>query len=225
MLLHYIAIAQQTVIQESTQDLFETEAFGPGKKNFTHIYLGYGLIYDKIGLSNVKLKPWRSNVFDVGIRSLHRFFSFYSWGADFYYQYSNFELLQFNGKIFPDSVNHYSEVLNFHQAGLDLFQRITFYRRGNLMGVFIDLGIYAEYNLLVKYKERDKWDNISNFAKIRTVSYRDLNFVEPYHYGVKARLGYNRLNITAMYRLSNLIKNFDVKMPPIAIEIQFGLHP
>ena len=93
------------------------------------------------------------------------------------------------------------------------------------MGLFLDMGVYANYNFLVKYKEKDKFTNYTYNAKYRTITYKKLDYTLPYHYGFHTRLGLNRLSIAAEYRLSPLIKNFDTHLPPLWFEIQVGLHP
>ncbi len=219
------SFAQHAVLRENTRNLFEKKSdFGPALKKFNHLFFGFGLMYDNPNLQNIRLTAWRSNSLSAGWRHKLSLLKFYAIGYDIYYQYNDFRIKQIPGKIFPDSALHTSEKLNFHQLGIELYQRFTFYQRGNLMGLFLDLGIYANYNYLIKYKEFDFFPNYVNNAQKRTIVYRYLNYVENYHYGIHARIGLNRVVLATEYRLSPLIKDSDVQLPPLWIEIQFGLH-
>jgi hypothetical protein len=217
--------AQKIVINEKTGSLFEQKNdFGPAQKRFKHLYLGYGLMLDNPNFQNIRLEAWRSNSITTGWRTQYKIWKFYSLGTDLFYNYSDFAIKQYDGKTFPDLEIHQKEKLSFHNAGTEIYQRITFFKRGKLMGTFLDAGIYGSYVFLSKYTEKDKFDEYNNNAKIRVITYRRLNYTENYQYGVHARLGFNKWAIASGYRLSNLLKNTNVCLPPIWFELQLGLH-
>jgi hypothetical protein len=219
------AFSQKVLLSEKTNTLFEKKNdYGPGLKNFHHLYLGYGLMLDNPNFQNVRLVAWRSNSVNAGWRVQHNIFRFYGLGTDIYYNYTDFSIKQIPGKTFPDVDLHQKERLVFHNVGAEVYQRITVFRRGNLMGLFIDAGAFINYSFLTKYIEKDKFDAYTDNAKIKVVTYRGLNYVNDFHYGWHFRLGYNRWAIAASYRISPLLKNTDALLPPIWFQLQLGLH-
>ena len=221
----YKAYSQKVLLNENTHSLYDQKSdFGPGQKKFSHLYFGYGLMFDNPNFQNIRLEAWRSTSITTGWRTQRKLLNFYTLGTDLYYNFNDFAIKQFEGKTFPDIALHQKELLSFHNIGAEIYQRITFFQIGKLMGIFLDFGAYANYSFVTKYIEKDRYTDYTNNAKIRVITYRGLNYIEDYHYGVHVRLGINKWVIASGYRLSPLLKNTDVYLPPIWFELQLGLH-
>ena len=149
-----------------------------------------------------------------------------------YYDNTVYRIKQKEGKRFPNANIHDKETLRLNNLGFEIFQRINFGRRGNFVGKFIDMGLYYNWAFDVKHAYKDKIDQSNNpdMAKNTKIINRNLNYIDDFNYGLRARLGFNRSVLTFTYRLSDLFdKTFhnneiDIEMPRFTLGIQLGIH-
>lgn len=220
------AQAQKILLEKHTRDLFPAQnTNGPNLKHFKHAYLDYGFSMADSKTQGITLLTARSNTFSFGVRYKRKLAEFLSIGYAFYYNFEDFAIKQEAGKIFPNSILHSKEKLNFNNLGSELYTRLNFAPRGNTLGLFLDLGGFFNWTFTAKHKTTDIFEDYENNAKEIQVISKHLEYTEPFHYGVCARLGYNRYILTASYRLSGYIKEeFDVVLPKLSIGFEIGLH-
>jgi hypothetical protein len=225
--------AQSVLIEENVKKYdLDKPTYGPNLRHFTHFYIGYGFIVDKPRGNGIQIQHDWSHTLIVGYRYKLKIFNFLAIGTDFNYYYMVYYLKQNSSKTVPNSILHDKEKLKFNNLGAEAWLRINFGRRGNYMGNFMDFGAFYNWGFSAKHFYQDRVDDKTNpyMAKVIRVTNRDLNYVEPFNYGVRARIGFNRFVIAGTYRLSNLFtQDFrdnvaDVELPRFSIGLQFGLH-
>jgi hypothetical protein len=228
-----ISFSQSVLLEENVKSYdLDKPKYGPNLRHFTHFYIGYGFIADKPRGNGIQIKHDFSHTITIGYRYKLKIFNFLAIGSDFNYYYMVYYLKQNSSKTVPNSVIHDKEKLKFNNLGAEAYLRINFGRRGNYIGKYIDFAAFYNWGFSIKHFYEDKVDDKTNpyMARVIRVTNRDLNYVEPFNYGVRARIGINRIVIAGTYRLSNLFtQSFrenvaDVELPRFSIGLQYGLH-
>jgi len=210
----------------------EEPKFGPNLRNYAHLYVGFEGIVDESKGSGVSVNHLTSHSFIVGYRYKLKIFNFLSIGTDLNYYLLSYSLLQNDLKIVPNNIQHDIEKFKIQNLGTELYLRINYGRRGNMVGKFIDVGGFYNWAYSAKHVYEDKQEDVNNpyrNKKIRVVN-KDLNYFEPFNYGVRARMGFNKMVFSVSYRLSDLFKSdfkiqvADIELPRLSIGLQLGLH-
>lgn len=218
--------AQEILLEEDVRDLYdEYPERGPNLKHFHHFHIDYLLFIKDKQLPQFELKIPASRTFAMGWRYKRRFNDFVAVGVGANYRNQSFLIKQNNQNNFPDTLLHDKEKIKFNTLDFEIFNRINFRKRGNTIGFFLDLGVYAGYNLWVKHVTYDEYEEYSeNKSKSLTTINQNLKYINYFSYGTKARLGYNRYVLSACYRFSDLIKkDFKAKLPPLSIGFEIGI--
>lgn len=222
----------QTILleQDVNADTLSPTA-GPNMKNYTHSYFRYGFVLGKSDSAGTEIKPGYSNEFTFGVRYKRRVSNFYSLGFDVFYNNINYHLKQDSSKIFPNPVLHKKEKLAYNNFGAEIYNRINFGKRGNIIGNFIDLGGYGEWGFTIKHFYRDELAVAQTGASVRDVTNKRLLYTNNLNYGAAARFGIGRYVIYGKYRLSDIFKedylaqtglNY-AELPRIIVGIEIGL--
>jgi hypothetical protein len=227
------AINGQTVLMEEKINAydFKLPTKGPNFRHFNHLYIGFGFFIPDANAMEVKTKPASTTSFEFGWRYKLKLTNWFALGAGISYKNDIFDIKQIENKIIPDSVSHTKEKLRFNYLGSEAYIRFNFGKRGNIVGRFIDFGAYANWAFRVKHMMIDKVDeNVPHRAGSQRVILYKLDYIEKFCYGLKARIGSNRLVLTADYRMSELFTD-DYKaevgnyyLPKFAVGFEFGLH-
>ncbi|MBK7030814.1 MAG: outer membrane beta-barrel protein [Bacteroidales bacterium] len=191
--------AQEIVFSKDVKSDTLRPTKGPNLKKFSHQYLGFSFPV----FTNEKLnytKPFSSIAIDYGIRYKRRLNNTFAMGMDLSVNWAGYQIKQKEGKSVPDSAINKKEKFQVNSLTPALYFRINVGRRGNVIGNYLDLGAYGSFNWKTAYITTNKNDN----DEIVKVSTSRLSYMENYSYGVLARIGINRLAISARYRLSNL---------------------
>lgn len=218
---------QEILLEQDLETDTLEDKRGPNLKNFSHMYFGYGFVVGPAEATGSEVAYGKSTDFNVGFRYKRRISNLYALGFDLAYGVTSFNLKQQQGKLLPDTILHESEKINFNHFGLMIYNRFNFGKRGNVLGNYIDLAAYGNYEFSVKhiYTERHLKPNAAN-ANITKVVNRQLTYTNPFNYGVQARLGFNRYVFYGSYRLSELFKSEFIypELPRLIIGLQIGLH-
>ncbi len=212
--------AQKVLIEEEPPQDTIKENFGPNLKNFSHMYIGYGTFWGKEN-TGAEIRNLQSYYLTIGGRSKYRINDFYSLGFEISFSNYTYRLKQLYNKQLPDNRIHKRERLSFNYINLGLYNRINFYKRGNVLGAYLDLGAEGGFCFSFVHSYYDKTDA----GNIRT-RVRKLDYYAPFYYSAFARLGYDRLTISCSYRFSHLFKtayNYP-DLPPITLSMQIGLY-
>lgn len=211
-------------IQEEEDDSYKT--YGPNQKNFTHFYLGFGMFADK-GETGAAVNYGKTNSFQVGMRYKLRLNKTFALGYDFSWSKHSYNLNQNDEKVLPNSFLNDNEKLVFNNLGLELYYRVNLWTNEAKMGTFIDMGGYG--NLAYRNKHvtaNDFEDDLGLMYKRRIVTNRKLVYTQPFNYGLRGRIGYNRYVLMGEYRLSSLFKDeYNLpELPKFQLTLQIGIH-
>jgi hypothetical protein len=227
------SIAGQTVLLEekiNTYD-FKLPKKGPNFRHFSHLYIGAGLFIPEGKELEVKIKPGTSISFQFGWRYKLKLTNWLAIGSGVNYTNDIFDIKQGEDKIIPNDIQHSREKFKFNNVGSEFYFRFNFGKRGNIIGRFIDFGAYANWTFRVKHIYIDKAESIPPYrAGTQKVVFHNLNYVEKFNYGLKARIGLNRYVLSANYRLTELFTNeyrAEVGayfLPKISVGLEMGLH-
>jgi hypothetical protein len=216
-----ISFSQDVVFNENVGSDSVTETHGPNLKHFKHPYIAFGFAATQSEKKSSNIDMGLSSNFIFGYRTKLKISNFYAIGYDLAYNLSWYRLSQSKDKLTPDSVKNDKERLTFHNLELGLYNRFNFGKRGNIIGKFVDLGVYADWTFLCShFTKNDKYENTYK-TKVT-----HLKYYEPLNYGVLARFGINRWVVYANYRLSDLFKskyNY-AELPRLTVGFQIGLH-
>ncbi|MFN8258596.1 MAG: hypothetical protein U0W24_23100 [Bacteroidales bacterium] len=232
-LLAFRAFGQTVILHEKISDYdFKMPKEGPNFRHFTHLYLGYSFFIPSGLDTEIDVKNGTSGVFNLGWRYKLKVTNWFALGAGINYFNETYNLKQSENKIIPDSVQHKTEKLKFNNFGPDFYFRFNLGKRGNIIGRFVDLGAYCSWTVKAKHSFEDKVDPATSKsnASMEKVVYSNINYVEKFQYGLKARIGANRFVITGTYRLSDLFTEeyLDEKgqftLPNLTVGLEIGLH-
>ncbi len=229
ILAHEIAVCQTVLLHEKISDYeFEIPSRGPNFRHFTHLYLGFAFYIPQSNENQITTINGATTAFSVGFRYKYKINNFLALGAGLNYTNDIFSIKQSKDKVFPDTVIHKNEKLRFNSIGPDAFIRFNFGKRGNVIGRFIDFGVYYNWVFVARQVFKDNSDKDSNKLDSgkQKVVLSDLNYIRPFHYGVKTRVGINRFVFTASYRLDELLneKCTPMFLPRLNVGIEVGLH-
>ncbi|MEN8119966.1 MAG: hypothetical protein ABFS35_06455 [Bacteroidota bacterium] len=229
-----ITVFSQTVLlQEDISKLdFQMPTSGPNYKHFHQLYVNFSFIIPSEDIQGVETDLWKSVAFSVGWRYKRKLADWFAVGTALSFANAYFSIKQNENKQVPNNIQHAEEKLKLNNINTELFTRLNFGKRGNVIGKFIDFGGYIEYAFLIKHYYSDNFDKNSPpyYSGVKEVDQKDLSFVKKFNYGLKARLGVNRWVITASYRLSDILTD-DYKndvgeyfFPRLAVGVEIGLH-
>ena len=201
-----------------SKEMFITKE-GPNTNRFTHAFFSLSS-FVKTSASQADPKYPGSLQFSLGLRTKHKIAEWYALGYELEYRLSNFRY----AKIHDNLPVHDKDRILTHSIALSLFQRINFDKRGNYIGKFMDMGAYGEFpfsksNILI-----DNADTLLSGQQKLILSH--LKFMNSFNYGVSARIGYNRIVLFAIYRLSDIFKpGYNrMELPRLNVGLQIGIH-
>lgn len=228
------AFAQKVLMEKKTIDLYKDEIKkGPNLRHYHHLYINFGLTNNQSEGSGCGVIPYKSNTFATGLRYKLRLNNIMALGYNVQFSYYTYHLKQDSLKKFiPNNNLHKKEKIRFNNLGAELYLRLNIGKRGNLVGRFLDLGLYGDRAIRVKHIYLDKADadNNSDNAGVIKTSNRKLNYINKINYGVRARIGVNRYVISMGYRMSDFFKekfhnqDIDAEFPRYCFAIEIGLH-
>lgn len=193
--------AQEVVLERNPAVDTTKDKTGPNRKHFLHVFASGGLVTGPKN-TNARLKYFGNYNLQLGLRYKLRFNDFYAIGFETSVTNMTCNLRQEEGKWLPDTILHKKERLNWMYLNLSFFNRINFYKRGDILGNYLDLGITGSYCPSFVHFTMDK---TPDGRTLRTRE-RGLPYFSPFAYSVFGRVGFNRFAVSISYRLSNLFK-------------------
>lgn len=202
LLTSFCLSAQDVVFENEVKDYSQLDENGPNLKKFSHTYVTYGLNLGE-NIAGAKIHYGSSGFYEFGFRHKRKFSKVFSGGYGVSGRFSSFKLVQEAGKILPDASINKKETLSFYSIGGELYFRINFSKkRGNLIGLYMDLGGRADYNYHMLLQRKNKVGSVT--FKSNSYGY---DFDIPYNFGPLFRFGYNQFALTANYRYSDFFKS------------------
>lgn len=220
--------AQNVLLSETPAEDTIIPKYGPNLKNFYYVYIGYEVFADNFSNNTANIRNGASGRTIFGFKFKRRITNFWALGYDINMSSSTFSIKQNSQKTFPSVGIHKKERLMVGGLGIQIFTRFNFDRRGNKIGIYLDLGGYANWIYSSQHFTKDKTTAVdSSIAQKISITEHGLKYFENYEYGVKALLGSNRLAISATYRISDLIKSkfdFYPELPRLSVGISLALY-
>ncbi|WP_046242624.1 hypothetical protein [Hymenobacter terrenus] len=194
------AQAQQVLVQANVADDTVKTTFGPNRRYFGHLYVGYGLVAGPAGSGAGVRYGTHSAELRGGGRLKFRLTQTLALNFDLGYTYLRYGLAQNGQKIVPSPDLHRRESLGLHQLYSELSVRLNAGRRGNAVGRYLDLLVGGGRVAATNHTTED--DPGPGISSVETVE-RGLPYLRRWTGGVGARLGIDRYALTARYRQSS----------------------
>jgi len=195
------AKAQQVLVQANVAEDTVKAVFGPNRRYFGHLYLGYGLVAGPSGGAGSPLRHGFSSAeLQIGGRLKRRVTQTLAVNVDLRYAFLNYALAQETGKTLPSAALHRSESLSQHQLQGELSLRLNAGRRGNTVGRYLDLLAWGGWVLGAAHTTED--EPAPGVSSVETTE-RGLPYLRNWVGGVGGRLGSDRYALVARYRLSS----------------------
>ncbi len=209
--------AQTVLMEESVDSVYQKSKFGVNSTHFLHPYFTFGFLFDSSDDRDVS-NFGSSNSFSFGLRYKLRLTNHLATGLELEDRFSTV--------AFPTHKPILKDKYQFFDIKYAWYFRINVGMRGDVMGKFMDLGIYGSSLFFPQHYIKKEVDN-SNYKSLRYYE-EDLDYFNDFDYGLLLRFGINQFVIFSEYRLNNIIKETDTKdfrtVPQITVGLQVGLH-
>ena len=204
----------QTVLMEQdvNQDTIIPE-FGKNRKHYFSSFVGVSILPTQIDSDSVQLKTGNSTLVTAGFYYKYKVSKVYSLVGSFYYGQSVY-------KFETEKDVKYNK-LKANDVRLELANRFNFGKRGNVVGNYIELGVSGSYVYSTKLQTKRIVDDPSVNYETLELELTGLKYIQKPNYSVHARLGFNKIAITADYRLSDLTdETLSYDLPPLAVGVR-----
>ncbi len=213
--------AQNVILHEKTENLYEKSKFGENRKHFLHPYFGFGFYLPG---EDEGIKYWNTNSFNAGLLYKYKLTDVFSTGVSLVYENLNFRFDE-ETRIINDNQFNDKEKLIVHGMGPEYFIRINFDSdRGNYMGNFIDLGFYGKWLFNSAYKTNNS--SSEGIFNEKEVVYKGLNQLNNFSYGANVRMAKDSFILFIDYRMSELFddKYNYIDLPEFSLGFILSLH-
>jgi hypothetical protein len=226
-----VSKSQTVVLEQNVKADTIGSKFGQNQKHFRHFYIEFGMISPPEE-KGAEINYGKSGFYKIGMKYKLKVCNFYAIGFDVSFTNQNFSLVQnFVTKQIPNSIIHDKENIIVNNLGTEFYNRFNFGKRGNIIGKYIDLGVFANFSFDKKHKTFDKSNVVnSSYSNKQKVVNSGIIYVQDFQYGANARIGINRFALNASYRLSDIFKSksdgisFNYpELPRLNIGLQIGL--
>jgi hypothetical protein len=186
----------------------EIPFYGPNRLFFAH---GLAQLGGKPGPQYYGAQTnWWSYSLEYGLRMKLKLWSWESLTMDIGYRYDRFSLRMDTPRLAPlDNTHHQREKISLHNFSGAFCERINFGKRGNVMGTWLDIGVYGDWAFRTGDVYVDQHYDSNSPSGYRYKSKTKINrlpYMEKINYGFTARLGGDYVGIFAMWRWNDLIK-------------------
>lgn len=213
--------AQQVLLERNPAVDTTKDKTGPNRLHFVHAFVGGGAV---TGPKNpgARLKYLGNYNLAFGVRYKLRANDFYAIGFDASVTNTVVNIRQEKGKFLPDTILHKRERLNWMNLNVSFFNRINFYKRGDILGNYLDLGAMLSYCPSFVHYTMNKTPD----GRTLRIRERGLKYYSPLTGSVYARLGFNRFAITVAYRLSPVFKSAYnwPNLAPVSVTVELALY-
>ncbi|RAK69917.1 hypothetical protein DLM85_03420 [Hymenobacter edaphi] len=206
------ARAQRPLLSTDVAADTARQTYGPHRRHFRHLYLAYMPVLGQPAGRGADLRPWVSAEMVLGLREKLRLTPVLAIGADARYVYLRYALAQHPDKVLPDAALHHRESLALHRADLEGWARLRFGRQGNTVGRYLDVSGWGGWVAATAHHTEDE-PNSARAKRVKTTE-TGLPYLRRWAYGAGARLGSQRLVLTARYRLSDTFRGVAAGLYP-----------
>jgi hypothetical protein len=206
-------VLQRETVQHSKQD------HGPNLKKFGQVFFTVGMIASP-DFPGAKIVYGTSAELGFGIRKKHKVGSVYSFGWLMGYEYTDFKLKQYSGKLISSPQQYDEQRIDINYVYLGLFNRFNFDpSRGNTLGTFFEFGARGKYAFSVS--EIQKYKVATGNAQ---TSISGLKYFKDRQADAYVLIGHGHFSLWASMRLTELLEpsyNYP-KLPNITAGLEIG---
>lgn len=206
LLVPFAVQSQETILFHNVNKDTSEGDFGPNRKHYWQRIVQLGFHFGETDSSGSDIVLGKSFEVLTGIRYKRQFGAFYALGWEWDVSFSNYRIAQTDEKVFGGQITHKKEKLAMVKTGMSVYQRFNFaFKRGNHLGKYLDLGVYADAQFFRRYIVSDAIDPAYGFGKHRTALGK-ISWMNNINYGVEARIGVSFFYVFGKYRLSEMFK-------------------
>ena len=216
---YFFTQAQTVLLHQEVDSVYKKTSFGVNSKHYVHTYLSFAFLFDAYGSGESDITKFGgSHSFALGLRYKFRLNNYLATGLELEDRFTTVS--------YPTSEPVLKEKYYFGDFKYAWYFRFNLGMRGDIMGKFIDMGIWGSSNLYSKHNLT--LENNSPYFKILNYTEENLSYIEAFNYGLLLRAGINQFVIFTEYRLSNVLKK-DYQdrfknVPAWTVGLQIGLH-
>lgn len=206
----YLQVAGQTI--EEDRDVEQQQAQleeGPNTKYYQHGFFQLGSILNIDAHDSAQVSP-NFGFFAYGSRGKLKITSWFAIGWDLKYTFQQYNIKQGDENALADR-KFISQRFDRHSVDAGAHLRFNIDKRGNTLGKYVDVGVCGGLGFAnrMKFAAKDTASAATQGSERQKTVLKRLQYVEPFHYGLQARVGFNRVGVSAYYRLSDLFKKVD----------------
>jgi len=192
--------------------------WGQNKSHWMHFYGAFGFITPINQSTTSPIYYGKSNNWELGLRYKKRITNFLAIGSNISYDFYNYRIEQSIEKTFPDKQFYDKQKLGIHNISLQPYIRISYGRRGNIIGKYIDFGFF--YNAIMSGREK----NFGTPSGLDMVLIKNPSYLSSDYYGFFTNISFTNMVIYAKYRYYQIIKTNSTysDLPPLTIGVQIG---
>jgi hypothetical protein len=216
--------SQRVLLEKLVEDSIVVPEHGPNSKRFGHLYYSFGH-FNPTHTSIIEMKNWGSWFHEIGWRQKYQINRHYSLGMAPSLSFSNYALKPGWDWLVPFDGEYGKENIKVHTVNAELYNRMNFGKRGNYMGIFMDLGFTVSFNYYNK-KVRTTLlpDGAEGKKKKETMTYYEN--VAPCSASLMARAGVGRFVVWGSYTALPAIRDqkTGLEIKGFRLGLQAGLH-
>lgn len=215
----------EPVFSQSVDTTGEIPRFGPNRLFFGHGIFTFGMF--EAPQYGMPVRWWSPSISDGARMKL----KLWSWDAlvfDINYRYDLFSIKDSKPKLAPlDPMKHVRDRISVNNFSGGIANRFTLGRFGNVMGWWLDLGVYGDWAFYASHTVVDEYYNSNSpdgyGFKVKTRMSR-LPYMSQVNYGVTARIGGDYVGLFVRYRLNKQITGsygpYETDLPALTIGIE-----
>lgn len=207
--------AQRVLVHEEPDTSGEIPMYGKNRAMYVHGLMKIGIIapiYETGAQTN-----YFSTSLSYEARAKAKICSWNAFVLDFGYRCDRFVITQNVNKQIPGLFgNHKRERISIHNLSFAFCDRFNFGRRGNILGIYLDVGFYGDYAFRAAHLYVDEFYNTNSSVAQHTVTRvkeNQLVYINTLNYGLTTRLGWEWGSFYAMYRMTDLV----LDNPPLTV--------
>lgn len=196
---------QEVLLEETPNISPQQESWGPNRDNYIQFIMYRGQ-YLPVGGVMLDTKISQNQSGGVRLQYKRKLNNLFSGLFEAVYNADQFGFSCDKPSQLNGATNYNKELLKMHSAGINVLFRINFdKKRGNHLGSFLELGLFADY--LITSKHIGYYvgtEGIDKFNKVK-VTESGLNYINPFQYGILLRIGSDKYGLFYRSRYTDWI--------------------
>ncbi|MGL4595921.1 MAG: hypothetical protein ACRCYO_00240 [Bacteroidia bacterium] len=223
--------AQKELLNIQVDTTTKIPNWGPNRRHYFQQYIGLGIMPGPME-KGAKTNWWSTSLL-YGYRYKLKLWSWNALVVEGAYRHDRYSINQKQTKLLPvDPLRHQRERISLHNITGAFYDRINLGKRGNVLGRWIDLGVYADYAFRVSHVYLDQYYDSNSFQGgqvRRKTRVTRLPFANKLNYGASVRYGSYFYAIWVNYRMTDIIKypegaTATPDLPKIVVGMEFSIY-